>query len=85
MALSPIGRLIEIKPRPQTTLQLLVAIEEPVSTVVVYVFTPSIKEHFGILLQNVPEGLRRRILGTLRVWRRQDPFRSDTYVATLGY
>ena len=56
MALAPIGQLIGIKPRPQTTLQLLLAIEDPVSTVSDYVFTPSIKEHFGILLQNLRSG-----------------------------
>ena len=56
MALTPIGQIIEIKPRPQTTLQLLAAIEDPVSTVADYVFTPSIREHFCVLLQNLGNG-----------------------------
>ena len=53
MVLAPISELIEIKPRPQTTLQLLQAIEDPVATVANYVFTPSIREHFSLLFQNL--------------------------------
>ena len=56
MALAPIGQLIDVKPRPQTTLQLLLAIEDPVGTVSDYVFTPSIREHFGVLLHNLRSG-----------------------------
>ena len=56
MALAPIDQLIEVKPRPQTTLQLLAAIEDPIGTVADYVFTPSIKEHYNLLLQNLRSG-----------------------------
>ena len=56
MVLAPIGQLIDVKPRPQTTLQLLTAIDDPVDTVANYVFTPSIREHFDLLLQNLHEG-----------------------------
>ena len=56
MALAPIDQVIEIKPRPQTTLQLLAAIEDPVGTITDYVFTPSIKEHFCLLLQDLGSG-----------------------------
>ena len=53
MALAPLSQIIKIKPRPQTTLQLLTAIEDPVGTVSDYVFTPSIKEHISILLDSL--------------------------------
>ena len=51
MVLAPISQIIEIKRGRQTTLQLLQAIEDPVATVANYVFTPSIREHFGLLFQ----------------------------------
>ena len=53
MALASLSQIIKIKPRPQTTLQLLAAIENPVSTISDYVFTPSIKENIGVLLENL--------------------------------
>ena len=56
MALAPISQLIDVKPRPQTTLQLLLAIEDPVGTVSDYVFTPSIREHFSVLIRNLHSG-----------------------------
>ena len=56
MALAPISQLIEVKPRPQTTLQLLSAIGAPARTLTDYVFTPSIKENLRVIIENLRHG-----------------------------
>ena len=56
MPLAPIGELIEVKPRPDTTLRLRSAMENPERTVADYVFTPSIKEHVRVMLDNLRGG-----------------------------
>lgn len=56
MALTPISQLIRIKPRPETTLQLVNAIKDPEGTISSYVFTPSIKENISDMLENMGDG-----------------------------
>ena len=57
MQLAPIAQLIEIKPRPNTTLVLKNAIDDPERTVADYVFTPSIREHVRVMLDNLRGGI----------------------------
>jgi len=51
MALSPLSTLLQLKPRPETTLSLETAIAAGAVTVREYRFTPSIRGHFHEVLQ----------------------------------
>src|SRR5438045_4127033 len=55
-ALLPIGEIIRVKRRPETTLSLLAAVAEPVQTVADYVFTEGIRQHFHQVLRAVQDG-----------------------------
>ena len=53
---TPIGKLITINEKPETTLTLLTAIKEPIKHVDSFVFTDYIKIHFEKILESVATG-----------------------------
>jgi len=51
MPLAPLKEIIDLKPRPETTLSLERALQDGVRTVSTYRFTPSIKDYFQEILE----------------------------------
>lgn len=53
---TPVGSVIKVGERPDTTLSLIPAIRNAAKTVSTYVFTNSIRGHFSTILENVAMG-----------------------------
>lgn len=56
VSLAPIAEIIRVKRRPETTLSLTPALEQPEQTVADYVFTDAIRDHFHRILRAVQDG-----------------------------
>ena len=53
---APIGKLIRVREKPDTTLSLIRAMKEPVKTISTYIFTNTITRYFAAILESVSTG-----------------------------